>query len=74
MSWRRRAENRPPDGSPPAVSDETRRAKAAAREAAIQLDEVRAQRGAVEAISREIDDLNRHNGFYNLVRNALGVT
>lgn len=75
MIWRKRHHSPPsaPDRTRDAVpSEETRRARAAAREAAIQLDEVRAQRAGVERASRELDDLNRHNGFYGLVRQALG--
>lgn len=73
MIWRRRYTPRPPaDKQAAGPSDETRRARAAAREAAIQLDLVRAQRSEVDRSSRELDDLNRHNGFYGLVRQALG--
>lgn len=72
MSLRRR---RPADGPPAAAgpSEETQRARAAAREAAIQLNEVRAQRGDIDRSARELDDLNRHNGFYTLIRQAWGA-
>lgn len=75
MKWR------PKHSPPPAVddrvesatlSDETRRAKEAAARAGRQLAEVRAQAPKAAAIGAEIDDLNRHNGFYLLIRSALG--
>lgn len=69
---RHRRENQPP-ALPPGDSEETRRARQAAREAAIQLDQVRAQRSQVDRSQRELDDLNQHNGFYMLIRNAFGV-
>lgn len=58
---------------PPPPSEETRRARAAARAAAVQLDQVRAQRVGVDRSAWEMDELNNHNGFYSLVRQALGA-
>lgn len=67
---RRQPADKPPAAGP---SEETRRARAAAREAAIQLDQVRAQREDIDRSARELDDLNRHNGFYTLIRQAWGA-
>lgn len=75
MKWRTR------HAPPPAVdeqaeratlSDETRRAKEAAARAGRQLAEVRAQAEKAAKTGAEIEDLNRHNGFYLLIRSALG--
>jgi hypothetical protein len=74
MIWRKRPSPPAPGGKPATgPSEETRRARAAAREAAIQLDQVRAQRDVVNQTSQELADLNEHNGFYTLVRQALGA-
>lgn len=76
MSWRKRKGESTPSARPeptPPVSQETRRARAAATRAAIQLDQVRAQRAEVESRSRELDDLNRHSDFRALFRSLLGV-
>lgn len=72
MKWWRRAR---PDGPPGTetdvtVSDETLRARAAARKAAVELAQVRAQAPTVARSSAELDDLNRHNGYYLLIRRA----
>lgn len=74
MRWRRRDE---PDGAADekaevTVSDETRRARDAARQAGIELAQVRAQAPKVERAGEELDDLNNNNGFYLLIRQALG--
>lgn len=74
MTWRKRPSPTSPGGKQATgPSEETRRARAAARDAAIQLDQVRAQRDAVDRTSQELADLNQHNGFYSLVRQALGA-
>lgn len=74
MKWQRR--NAPAEQADEeaevTVSDETRRAKAAARAAAVELAEVRARTPEIEQAGAELDDLNGHNGFYLLVRQALG--
>jgi hypothetical protein len=54
------------------MSDEARRARDAARRAAIELDQVRAQAPKVGRVGDELDDLNSNNGFYLLIRRALG--
>lgn len=54
------------------LSDETRRAKEAAAQAGRQLAEVRARSPKAAETGEALDDLNRHNGFYLLIRSALG--
>lgn len=75
MKWRTRqapqdAVDQEPEGA--TLSDETRRAKEAAAHAGRQLAEVRARSGQAARTGEAIEDLNRHNGFYQLIRAALG--
>ena len=54
------------------LSDETRRAKEAAARAGRQLAEVRSRTPKAAETGDALEDLNRHNGFYLLIRSALG--
>lgn len=74
MKWRKRSEPDKPDHDEAevTVSEETRRARAAARAAAAQLAQVRSQTPKIEQTGAELEDLNGHNGFYLLIRQALG--
>jgi hypothetical protein len=76
MKWRtqRAPAVEPVDHEPEGatLSDETRRAKEAAAQAGRQLAEVRARSGVAAKTGDAIEDLNRHNGFYQLIRAALG--
>lgn len=72
MKWRRGTAPAGPAGDETDVtlSDETRRARAAARQAAEELDRVRAASPGIARTSADLEDLNRHNGFYLLIRQA----
>lgn len=74
MTWRKRKtrEQAADDTAEVTMSEETRRAKAAARAAAVELDQVRAATPRIAEVGAELDDLNGHNGFYLLIRQALG--
>lgn len=78
MIWRTRKPSpqrpaRPDDGPEDAtVSDETRRAKEAAARAGRQLAEARARSPKAARTGEAIEEENRHNGFYLLIREALG--
>lgn len=54
------------------VSDETRRAQAAARDAAVHLHESRERRPEVTEKAKTITRMNEENGFTQLIRQALG--
>lgn len=74
MKWhgRRAPAKQADDTTEVTVSDETRRAKEAARAAAVELDKVRSRTPQIEQAGSELQDLNGHNGFYLLIRQALG--
>jgi hypothetical protein len=74
MRWHRREE---PGGAADeeeevTMSEETLRAKDAARQAGVELAQVRSQAPKIARTSEELDDLNSNNGFYLLIRQALG--
>lgn len=73
MTWFRRKApaEQADDKAEVTMSDETRRAKAAARAAAVELAAVRSQTPKIEQSGAELEDLNGHNGFYLLIRQAL---
>ena len=75
MKWRTKHPEAAPVDAPAegaTLSDETRRAKEAAARAGRQLAEVRAKSHRAAETGEALDDLNRHNGFYLLIRSALG--
>lgn len=54
------------------VSEETRRAELAAARAAADLATVRRMAPGIAESGEALEQENRHNGFYMLVRHALG--
>ena len=76
MRWRKHRDETPAEEAEDVnvtLSAETRRARDAALAAGRDLADIRAQRPQVEAKADELDDLNRHNGFYGLIRQAMGA-
>lgn len=78
MRWRRRTR---PAAEPPAElepagpvepSAETRRAKAAAARAGRDLAELRRLAPKIAESGEKLRELNSHNGFSHLIRDALG--
>ena len=72
VKWRRSSapEEPAPEETGITLSDETRRALAAARSAADELARVRAATPQVVRTASALEDLNAHNGFYLLIRQA----
>ena len=62
----------PTDTPTVTISEETRRAQEAAKEAAVHLHESRARRSEVDAQARVIKSLSRDNHFGETIRRALG--
>jgi hypothetical protein len=76
MKWRRgtppAGAEAEPQGEDVTPSEETLRAREAARAAGRQLAEVRARSPKIARSGDELARLNEHNGFALLIRQALG--
>lgn len=72
MKWRRSSAPAAPAPEETGItlSDETRRAEAAAVAAGEELHRVRAASPGIASSAAELEDLNAHNGFYLLIRQA----
>lgn len=71
MRWRRKPPPPAAEETGITLSDETRRARAAAADALVELAQVRSQTPQIARTARELADLNSHNGFGPLIRRAL---
>lgn len=72
MRWRRSAPPPLEQNEDVTVSEETARALAAAANADAELAALRRRAPRIAASGEQLAEENRHNGFYLLIRQALG--